>query len=339
MRVLITGASGFVGCHIAAGLRETGHSVRALVRSQDKLDRAMAPLGSRVDDVVVGDVTDSGTVQRAVTDCDATIHAANVYSLDPRRAAEMTSTNVDGTRNVLDAAIEAGCDPIVHISTAQTFWPSPKPVDGDPPLAPLQGMPYSDSKKKAEEIARRRQAQGAPVTTTYPGAILGPDDPGPGEQLGILRAVLVPTAPMRIDGGFPLCDIDWVTRLHLRLMQPGDGPRRITCSGTYLRWQELFSLARRVTGRSLPNPLPSPRWLTTGMCSTMDALQRVVPIRLPFAREVAWILYSACPSSDRQASNLAGSPPPIEETFTRAVRWAVDAGHLTSRQAGMLASG
>lgn len=337
MRVLITGASGFVGCHVAAALHRAGHGVRAFARSRDKLERATAPLGAQVDDVVVGDVTDRETVRRAVNGCDAVINAANVYSSDPRRAAEMRATNVDGTANVLEAAVEAGCDPVIHVSTAQTFWPSSTPVDDDPPLAPLQGMPYSDSKKEAEGIARRWQAQGAPVTTTYPGAVLGPNDPGPGEQIGILRAFLVPTGPMRIDGGFPVCDIEWVARVHLRLMEPNQGPRRVTCSGTYLRWEELFAMARRVTGRSLPNPLPTPRWLAATIGSAMDTLQRVVPARLPFGREAAWILHNSVPSSDVQAIELAGQPGPVEETFARTVRWAVDAGHLTRRQAGTLA--
>ena len=337
MRVLITGASGFIGCHVAAALLADGHEVRAFVRSRDRCQRALGALGAQVDDVVVGDVTDRVAVKHAMSGCDAVINSANVYSLDVRRAAEMLRTNVQGTDNVLDAAMEAGCDPIVHVSTAQTFWPSTTRVVDDPPFAPSQGMPYSDSKKEAEEIARRWQAQGAPVTTTYPGGVLGPDDPGPGEQLSLLRGVLVPTGPLRIDGGFPACDIDWVARVHARLMEPGQGPRRITCSGTYVSWQEFFTLARHVTGRSLPNPLPSPRWLTTAMGGTMDALQRVVPARLPMGRETTWILYNSVPSSDAKAMELAGPPPPLEETFARAVRWAVDAGHLTRRHAGKLA--
>ena len=176
MRVLVTGASGFLGGHITAALVAAGHGVRAFVRSPDKLARALAPLDTAVDEVATGDVTDGAAVRAALDGCDAVIHTANVYTLDPRRTAEMTRTNVTGTEVVL-AEAEAGCDPVVHVSTAQTFWPWPSSIDGDPPLAPLEGMPYSDSKKRAEAIARSWQDRGAPVVTTYPGETLGPHDP------------------------------------------------------------------------------------------------------------------------------------------------------------------
>lgn len=168
MRVLVAGAAGFVGCHVAAALTGAGHDVRALVRSHARLEGALAPLGVSLDDVavVLGDVTDRDAVTTAVEGCEAVIHAASVYSFDPRRAAEMAATNVDGTENVLRAAVGVGCDPVINISTAQTFWPTDDPIGDDPPLSPEQGMPYSDSKKRAEAIARRWQAEGAPVATT-----------------------------------------------------------------------------------------------------------------------------------------------------------------------------
>ena len=142
---------------------------------------------------------------------------------------------------------------------------------------------------------------------------------------------------MRIAGGFPICDVDWVSRVHAGLVVPGQGSRRVTCTGRYLRWAELFDLARRVTGRSLPNPLPMPRWLSMVMGGAMDGLQRVVPMRLPFGRESAWVLFSAVDSTDATAIHLAGARPPVDETCARAARWACEAGHLTRRQAGALA--
>jgi dihydroflavonol-4-reductase len=339
VRVLVTGVSGFVGCHVTAALIATGHEVRALVRSRARFERALEPLGVSVEDVavVIGDVTDSDNVNAAVDGCEAVVHTASVYSLDPRRATEMMATNVGGTDNVLGAAVEAGCDPIIYVSTAQTFWPTVDSVGDDPPLAPEQGFPYSDSKKRAEAIARRWQAREAPVTTTYPGAILGPNDPGPGEQIPFLRTFLVPTAPFRVKGGFPMCDIDWITQIHLESLQPKQGPRRVTCSGTYMEWHEMFSLARELTGRRLPTPLPTRAWVLNAMGNSMDALQKIVPTRLPFGREGSWIVQNAVPSPDEVAIDLAGPPPPLEETLAKAVRWAVNAGHLKRRHAGTLA--
>jgi dihydroflavonol-4-reductase len=337
VRILVTGATGFLGCHVTAALVTAGHEVRAFARSADRVERAMEPFGVSPAGVAVGDVTDRRAVDRAVAGCEAVIHSASVYSYDPRRASEMELTNLTGTENVLEAAVEAGCDPVVYVSTAQTAWPATGRVDGDPPLSPADGMPYADSKKAAEKVARRWQQRGAPVATTYPGGILGPHDPGPGEQISLLRVVLGPSAPFRIDGGFPLCDIDWVTRVHAGLVEPGGGPRRITCSGTYITWTEWFELARRTTGRALRTPVAVPRWMLKGMGSAMDLLQRAIPSRLPFGAGPAWVVTESVPMADTEAMQIAGAPPPLEETFTRAVRWAVEAGHIHPRQAGDLA--
>ena len=335
MRVLVTGASGFIGCHIVARLLDSGHEVRAFVRSRDKLAAAMAPFGVDVTDVRIGDVTDRASVVEALAGCDAVVNAANVYSYDPRQAKTMARTNVDGTRVVLESAVEAGCDPVVHVSTAQVSWP--RPVDDpDPvPLMPLRGLPYSDSKKRAESIARALQGSGAPIVTTYPGAVLGPNDPGPGEQITLLRTALVPTAPFRIDGGFPVCDIDWITSIHVALLEPGLGPRRITCSGRYLSWERWFELAREITGRRLKNGIPTPDWVLRASGSAMDAMQRVIPSRLPFGREAGWILKGSYAYPDEEARAIAGPPPEPADSMGRAIQWAVDAGHLTTDQAGL----
>jgi nucleoside-diphosphate-sugar epimerase len=337
MRVLVTGASGFVGSHVVAGLLDSGHTVRAFARSRSKLDSSLAAVGAEVDEVTEGDVTDQEAVSAAMRGVDAVVHAANVYTYDPRRSQIMMRTAVEGTRNVLDAAVSAGCDPIVHVSTGQVSWPRDQAATGSPPLSPMQGLPYSDSKKAAEAIARSWQDRGAPVVTTYPGGILGPDDPGPGEQILVLRSALVPTAPFRIDGGFPLCDIDWITALHVALVDRGRGPRRVTCTGAYVTWDEWFRLVREATGRPIPRLWPTPSWALASTGRLMDGMQRVAPVRLPFGREVAWILQTSYAYPDEEARDLVGPPPPPEETISKAIGWAAAAGHVTARQAGSLA--
>jgi dihydroflavonol-4-reductase len=338
MRVLVTGASGFVGAHIVAALIGSGHEVRAFVRSTEKLGRALDPFGIESIGTYQGDVSDEEAVKAALDTCDAVIHTANVYTYDPRMAEVMTKTNVEGTRSVLAAAVAAGCDPVVHVSTAAVTWPRPGGDSDSVPLSPLQGHPYSDSKKRAEQIARDYQDHGAPVVTTYPGGVLGPHDPGPGEQIALMRGFLVPTAPFRIDGGFLACDVEWNASVHIGLLTPGLGPRRVTCGGHYVTWQRWFEVARQLTGRRLPNPLPTPHWLLNATTSTANALQRVSPWRLPFSREAAWAMTSGYHLPDTEAIAIAGSPPPFEETLERAIRWASEAGHLTARQVGKLAT-
>src|SRR5438093_1733643 len=86
MRVLVTGGTGYVGSHAVAALVRSGHEVRLLVRSPERVATSLDPLGVSAPDVAVGDVTDAGSIDAALTGCDAAVHAASVYSLDPRDA-------------------------------------------------------------------------------------------------------------------------------------------------------------------------------------------------------------------------------------------------------------
>src|SRR4051812_17042884 len=115
VRVLVTGATGFVGCHTAAALLGDGHDVRALVRSSSRLDTAMAPFDVGPVDHVVGDVTDEVAVEKAITGCDAVVHSAAVFTLDKSRAGEIYRTNVGGTELVLGSAVQHELDPVIHV--------------------------------------------------------------------------------------------------------------------------------------------------------------------------------------------------------------------------------
>ena len=97
MRVMVTGATGFLGSHAVKALTDAGHDVRLLVRSPARIAPALAPHGINHVDHVVGDVTDVASVERALEGCDAVLHAANVYTLDPRRAEEMRDVNPRGS--------------------------------------------------------------------------------------------------------------------------------------------------------------------------------------------------------------------------------------------------
>jgi nucleoside-diphosphate-sugar epimerase len=101
MRVLVTDGTGFVGSHTVAAIARSGHELRLLVRRPGQVPASLGPLGVSVTDIVGGDVLDEDVVSRAVEGCDAVVHAAAVYSVDPRRAQEMRRTDARAAELVL----------------------------------------------------------------------------------------------------------------------------------------------------------------------------------------------------------------------------------------------
>ena len=177
MLVLVTGATGFVGCHTVAALARQGHHVRLLVRARDRIGPALGPLGVTETDAVVGDVTSAAAVDQAMLGCDAVVHAASVFSLDPRRAAVMQQTNPAGAETVLGAAQRRGLDPIIYVSTTGVFAPvTTATLTAGTPVGAGIG-PYTRSKIAAELVARGYQQAGSPVVITCAAVVQGPHDP------------------------------------------------------------------------------------------------------------------------------------------------------------------
>ena len=336
MRVLITGGTGFVGSHSVAAVVSAGHKVRLLVRRPERVASAFAPFGIDVTDVVAGDVLDPGAVRSALAGCDAVINAAAVYTLDPRKAWQALSTNARAAEIVLDAAVSARLDPVIHVSSYVALLPSRAVLGPDSPVG-SGGSAYPASKAASEVVARRHQATGAPVVTTYPGIAIGPNDPYFGDSDFALAMILRNRTPFSPSGGWPIADVRYIAEAHTKMLQPGRGPRRYLLTGHYKTSPELFTSLRSVTGRRLP-AIPTPSVLARTTARAMDGVQRLTRTRCPFAYQGAWSITGCAGTDDsRTRQELGVMPPPLEQTLTDAIIWMVQAGHLSARHAGDLA--
>ena len=340
MRILVTGGTGFVGCHTVAALHRAGHELRLLVRAPERVAPALTPVG--VDpaavEAVVGDVTDAGAVRRAVEGCEAVLHAAGVYSLDPARADEIARVNAPGTELVLRSAAEAGLDPIVHVSSYAALLPprSARLLDGDSPVG-TSIHPYTGSKAASEAAARALQAEGAPVRISYPGMVWGPDDPHLGESSRLALAVLAGRLPALPPGTVPVSDVRDVAAVHAALAAPGRGGGRHVASGENLPVVEVMRTVVRATGRRLPVvAVPAPAAAAAGLLG--QRLGRLGVDLLP-SREATWAA-SQDGSADGSATarELGVSFRPAEESIRDTIRWLSAAGHLSPRRAGALAA-
>jgi dihydroflavonol-4-reductase len=339
MRVLVTGGTGFVGGHTVAALAAAGHQVRLLVRDRARIAPALGPLGITEVDAVVGEVTNAAAVQQAMAGRQAVVHAASVFSFDPRSAAVVAQTNPTGTDTVLGAAHRQGLDPIVYVSSTAVFWPTTAVgLTAETPLGGGVG-PYSRSKIAAEQVARGYQQAGAPAVSTYPGAVLGPHDPHLGEGPRLIR-VLLGGVPVLPPGRLPFVDVRDVAALHAAVLRPGQGARRYLLAGPAVEMVELAGLLGELTGRRLPQRT-APEWLLRAGSRLLNRVQRLVPVRLPISAEaVASTLgIGADVAVDDTAARqeLGVERRELRQTLADTVRWLAEQGQITARQAGALA--
>ena len=338
MRVLVTGGTGYLGAHAVRILVDDGHDVRLLVRDPSRLDLVLGPLGLERPAHVVGDLTDPAAVAAAMDGCQAVLHCGGMVSLARRDAAAVLATNPVAAPIVIDTAIEQELDPILHVSSVTAlFAPGVGPVHGDLPIAGAVSA-YARSKAEAEDHARWRQAEGAPVVITYPSGVTGPPA-GPltgavTDSFGaILRAGVMPLADARVS----YVDVRDVADLHRRLLVPGQGPRRVVCGGHLLDGPGIAEVLRGITGRRLP-VLPVPGVVWRGLGRGVDLAARVLPIDPVFTHEAMNLSTRWEGTDDTVALGTGLAFRDVDETVAEAVDALVGSGALTPRQAGRAAS-
>lgn len=336
MRVMVTGASGFVGSYTVAALLAAGHEVRALVRDPAKAGKVLARLGTEEQpELVTGDMLDQAAVDRALEGCDAAIHAAAAIGITGA-AGDLVETNVTGTRNVVGGAVAKGLDPVVHISTVAIFVPPVGPViTAEGPLARPR-TDYGRSKVAAEKYVRALQDDGAPVTIIYPGGVCGPEQPvldalNEGIAGGLGR--LWPYPPR---GGVTVLDVRDLAEALCRTVRPGQGARRRLLGGHFLSWAELIDACDALTGVKCRR-MRVPAWAMLGLGSALDAAKKVKDFDFPLTRDAAELIITLVPTDDRPLLDaLDLKLRPVEETLADTIRWLALAGHLAPAKAGKL---
>lgn len=249
MRVLVTGGTGFIGGWTAKAVSDAGHDVRFLVRDPSRLAAGPGALGVDISDFSVGDITDRGSVARALDGCDAVVHAAAVVAMDSTRSETMIATNLAGADNVLGQAVELGLDPVVYVSSTVALFQRRLPeLRADLPVAGGTDA-YGRSKASVEVYARGLQASGAPVAITYPGMVLGPPA---GDQFGEAAEGVEGVLRLRVVPGrraaWTVVDVRDLGAVHAALLEKGHGPRRYMVGGQRLTVREVATQMSDASG-------------------------------------------------------------------------------------------
>src|SRR6516165_729913 len=251
MRIFLTGATGFVGHHVAKALADEGAELRMLVRKSSRLDNLEGIAG----DTFVGDLAQPKSFAPALKDCDAVVHVAADYRLWIRDPDAMYRANVDGTRDLLRLAREAKVWRVVYTSSVATmhFREDGVVVNEDTPvsLADMVGH-YKRSKFMAEQQAIAAAQDGQQVIILNPTTPIGPRDVKPTPTGRIFVDFLNRKFPAYVDTGLNLVDVNEVARAHVLALTKGTSGRRYILGGENLTLKQILDKMAAITG--LPSP-------------------------------------------------------------------------------------
>ncbi|MBZ5619247.1 MAG: NAD-dependent epimerase/dehydratase family protein [Acidobacteriia bacterium] len=313
---LVTGASGFLGWHVARVLLERGYSVRALVRPDSRVD------GLDVQPVT-GDLRDPASLERAVAGCGLVFHVAADYRLWAKDPRDLYRSNVDGTHNLLEAAHAARVERIVYTSTVGCIGiPRNGIGDEDTPvsLADMTGD-YKRSKYLAEGVALEYARDGLPVVIVNPSAPVGDHDVKPTPTGKIVVDFLNGHMPAFIDTGLNVVDVRDVAEGHWLACERGRTGERYILGSENLTLAQILEKLAHITGRKAPTMrLPYAVAFCAGACSTAWANVTGTPPRVPLngvrmARKKMWVTH------EKARRELGFNPGPAEAALTRAVEW------------------
>jgi dihydroflavonol-4-reductase len=327
MLVFVTGATGFVGSHVARALAAQGADLRLLVRSSSDLRNIQELQAERV----VGDLRDAASLKKATAGCDVIFHVAADYRLWVRDPEQMYSSNVEGTKAILEAARENKVRRVVYTSSVATmgFQSNGHLANEDSPVS-LANMigPYKRSKFMAEEIAIQAGRSGMDVVVVNPTTPVGERDIKPTPTGRIVVDFLNKKFPAYVDTGLNLVDVAECARGHVAALEKGKSGERYILGGENLTLKQILDKLAAITG------LPSPRMkvpyvvalatgvvdqVFTGYIRNREPRATIDAVRM--GRKKMFV------SSGKAERELGWKTVPVDDALRRAVEWFQANGH------------
>jgi len=329
--ILVTGATGFVGSHVARLLASQGAVLRLLVRPASRKEN-IAELNA---DQATGDLRDPASLKKAMSGCEFVFHVAADYRLWTRTAAdvkELYRSNVDGTRSILQAAREAGVRRVVYTSSVATmgFRPEPDLADEDSPvsLADMIGH-YKRSKFMAEQVAVEAEKNGGDVVVVCPSTPVGEQDIKPTPTGRIIVDFLNRKFPAYVDTGLNLVDVTECARGHLAAMEKGRSGERYILGGENLSLKQILDKLAAITRIPAPTiKLPYAAALGFSVldtCFTGYLLGREPRATIDAVRMGRKKMYVSSAKAERE---LGWRIVAVDDALRRAVEWFRSHGYV-----------
>jgi dihydroflavonol-4-reductase len=315
MSIAVTGGSGVVGRALVRHLVDEGHQVWALARSSESSE-ILSGLGARV---VAGDLFDDDALARLVKGRRRLFHVAGVNEMCSRDPQHMWRVNVEGSRRVVEAAIEAGIERLIHTSSAATIGEPGGTVGTETSLHRGDFLSeYERSKTVAERLVLDRTGE-VDVVSVNPSSVQGP-----GRATGtgaILLAIARGELPFLLDATISLVDIDDCARGHLLAAEKGETGKRYLLSGAVLTIRDAVSMLMRKTGRRRSPWFLRPG-VVTALAPVVDTVYRMAGRPSPLCAESARVLlHGHRYDGSRATQELGLSYTSLEETLDRTLAW------------------
>ena len=329
MKTLVTGATGFLGSHVARALAGRGENVRVLVRPSSDL-RALEGLDA---ERWTGDLRDRASLERTMEGVQRVYHVAADYRLWARNPREIYESNVAGTKNLLDAARCAGVEKFVYTSTVATIA---VPREGSLPNEETQSSVnemighYKRSKFEAERCAVRAAEAGLPVVIVNPTTPVGPADWKPTPTGKIIVDFLNGRMPGYVDTGLNFVPVEDCAQGHLLAAERGRVGERYILGGSNLTLKQMLDVLASASGRRAPRwKIPyvlayAAGWVDTGVSGLLGREPQIPLEGVRMARHKMFV------DSSKAERDLGFAPGPIETALGRAVTWYESNGYLAA---------
>ena len=328
MKAFVTGATGFVGSHVAELLQQQGAELRLLVRRGSRTDNIDFLRADRIE----GHLGDFTSLVRGMSGCEIVFHVAADYRLWVRNPDSMYRANVDGTLAIMDAARQAGVKRIVYTSSVATmgFLSDGTVVDEDTQvdLSHMIGH-YKRSKFMAEQAALNAGRAGAPVVVVNPTTPIGERDIKPTPTGRIIVDFLNRNFPAYVDTGLNLADVKEVARGHLLAMEKARPGERYILGGENLTLKQILDMLSAITGLPSPNT-KVPHVVALGFAAFdqffTGALRRKEPrATVEAVRMGRKKMFASSAKAERELGYRA---LPVEDALRRATAWFAQHGYV-----------
>jgi dihydroflavonol-4-reductase len=319
-KTLVTGASGFVGSHLARRLIAEGVEVRALMRSSSCRDLLRGlPL-----EFIDGDLRNPDSLDRACRNVACVFHVAADYRLWASNPNEIYESNVAGTRNLIEAARRAGVERFIYTSTVATVAvPRQGPLPNEATQARVDEMigHYKRSKFLAEQEAIRASEDGFPIVVVNPTTPVGPGDARPTPTGRIIVDFLRGRMPAYVDTGLNLVAVEDVAHGHILAARRGKAGERYILGNRNMSLKEILDVLAEITGRRPPRVrLPHAAAYMAGLADTIVARLTGREPQIPL-EGVRMSRHKMFVDTSRAVRELGFAPGPVEPALERAVRW------------------